>query len=447
MDFLKAKEKGIFFIIKAVLSHFAMAPFLLLFGVVCWFFGYTEFLILFYVLIFTLILLFCEDLKNLFPMVLYVSYFLEDINWGAPVEVYAMAIGVAIVALISFLVKNIITKRSKLKKGDMFVGLIFAIVAFSIGGIGRFNLTYFLITLGLFASTYVLYFIARNFTVDFKNYLPNLFVCGAFIVTVQLAIGNYRLGFFSGVDKHVVYLGAQNVNVVSEMFFFGTVSAIYLGIGKKRDWAYLLFSLTPLLGIYMTYCRTTYAIAIVFTVALTILMVIKSPNKRAFIIGLSVFVLLLILAFIAFYNKIIEELAPMLDKFGDNGRLQHLWPWCWARFKEYPYFGFGFVADEHIPNTYAKYYVVLAHNTPLQWLTSLGVVGSSILTYFYLEKYRIVFRKMTIKKFVYASVIFSLACAGIFDQAPTMDFFMFLTPLIVIASFEDEESDKPKLLY
>ena len=129
----------------------------------------------------------------------------------------------------------------------------------------------------------------------------------------------------------------------------------------------------------------------------------------------------------------------MLSKFGDNGRLQVLWPWCWGKFHEYPYFGFGFVADEHIPNTYAKYYVVLAHNTPLQWLTSLGVVGSSILVYFYLEKYRLVFRRMTMHKLVYISLLIGLAFAGIFDQAPTMDFFMFLMPFLTIASFENNE--------
>lgn len=443
---IKAKENAILKTIKTVLSHYAMAPVLLLFGVVCWLFGLTEFLIFSYVLIFTLILLFCDDLKNLFAMVLYVSYFIEDINWGAPVEIYIMAISVAIVALVLFLVKNLIQKRGKLSKGELFIGLSFELVALCIGGIQRFNIIYFLATIGLFTASYVLYFIAVNFTVDFKKYLVNLLFVGAFILTFQLTIAN--LDYFSNVvDRYTAWLGAQNINVVAEMFFFGTISVIYLGFGKKTDWIYWIFGIIPLFGVYMSYCRTMYFIAVLFTAVLTVLMIIKSPNRKALIIGFSTLIALVLLICVIFFNKIIEELAPLINKFGDNGRMNYLWPWCWARFKEYPYFGYGLVADQHIPNTYAKYYVVLAHNTPLQWLTSLGVVGSSIFTYFYLEKYRLTFRKMTVKKFVYISIILSLAMAGIFDQAPSMDFFMTLTPLLVIASFEKEEKEEIQRLY
>lgn len=441
-----AKENKIISLIKTVLSHYAMAPILLLFGMLCWVFHLTEFLIFSYVLIFILILLFCDDLKNIFPMVFYVSYFLEDINWGAPVEVYVMAIAVAILALVLFLVKNIIDKKGLLSKGEMFIGFAFELVALCIGGIQRFNIIYFLATIGLFTATYVLYFITVNFTVEFKKYLINLFFLGAFIITFQLVIAN--LDFFSNViDRYTAWLGAQNINVVAEMFFFGTICAIYLGLGKKTDWIFWLLGLIPLFGVYMTYCRTMYAISMVFTIILTIIMIVKSPNKKLFIIGLSSLVSVAIVFCAIYYKKILEELAPMLNKFDDNGRVKYLWPWCWARFKEYPYFGYGLVADQHIPNTYAKYYVVLAHNTTLQWLTSFGVVGSSIFAYYYLEKYRLTFKKMTTHKFVYISVILSLALAGILDQAPSMDFFMRLAPLLVIASFEKEESDKPKLLY
>lgn len=439
MHILKEKENLIIRGIKSVLQHYFTAPVLLLYGVLCWMLGISEFLIFCYLFVFIFMLLFCDDLKNIFPMVLYVSYMIEDINWGAPVKLYAMVIAVAVVALALFLIKNILSKKIKLKKGEMFVGCIFAIVAFSIGGIQRFNISYFLATLGLFTATYVLYFIALNFTVDFKKYLSNLFLCGAIIITVQLVIGNYRLGFFHGIDKHVVYLGAQNINVVAEMFFFGAVSAVYLGLGKKNDWVYWLFGLIPIFGIFMTFCRTMYFTVAVVTLFITIIMIIKSPNRKALIIGFACLLVALTVFCLINIKFILEQIEPMLEKFGDNGRLQVLWPWCWGKFHEYPYFGFGFVADEHIPNTYAKFYVVLAHNTPLQWLTSLGVVGSSILVYFYLEKYRLVFRRMTMHKLVYISLLIGLAFAGIFDQAPTMDFFMFLTPFLVIASFENNE--------
>ena len=99
-------------------------------------------------------------------------------------------------------------------------------------------------------------------------------------------------------------------------------------------------------------------------------------------------------------------------------------------------------------------FVIVAHTLCLTGMHNV-ISDSRIITFvirvavpvFFIISGYLLFRKMTIKKFVYASVIFSLAFAGILDQAPTMDFFMFLTPLIVIASFEDEESDKPKLLY
>ena len=73
--------------------------------------------------------------------------------------------------------------------------------------------------------------------------------------------------------------------------------------------------------------------------------------------------------------------------YSGNGR-QILWPWCWNKFKENPLFGIGFVSkDDSVPTLVSTDSIVLAHNSILQYLTSLGIIGTLMMGYFYFKKY------------------------------------------------------------
>ena len=88
-----------------------------------------------------------------------------------------------------------------------------------------------------------------------------------------------------------------------------------------------------------------------------------------------------------------------------NGR-EDLWPWCLNMFKQAPLFGNGFIATEYPPEVIAnKLNIILAHNSLVQWLCSLGIIGTGLMGYFYYCKYDVLLKNLTLEKFVYAIAV------------------------------------------
>ena len=426
---LNEKLNNVLSVIKTALSHEYFSAVLLLCGFICWFFGLTNLLVYSYVSIFILTLILCQDVKNIFSMVFFVAFFITDITGEeVPWTTYIIAISLAVITLIGFLVKNVITNRKNIKKGQMFYAFIFAGVAFLMGGIQRFNYLAFLITLGLFVATYILYFIIVNFTQNFKDFFIKLFVFGGIILAVQTII--------TKTDKSVidfVMLGTQHINVLCEYLLISLICAFVLAI-EKDNLLFIVPVLLYLLGVFLTECTTVKILSIVAMVVLMVIAVIKAKKKGIYLTVFGVATLCVLILLILKREEIFAKFTAFFNGSAqDNGR-KVLWPWCFDRFKEYPVFGYGFVSDMHVPTTRNNYLlIVLAHNTPLQWLTSLGIVGCLLMAYFYFSKYKIAFSKITLSKLAYALILIFIEVCGLLDQAPAMDFFMFFIPLAIIA--------------
>ena len=134
-----------------------------------------------------------------------------------------------------------------------------------------------------------------------------------------------------------------------------------------------------------------------------------------------------------FTDHILKFIDMIIAKIrrGLNGR-DELWPWCVRRFLEYPALGYGFIASETVPTVRVN--LVLAHNTLLQWLTSTGIIGTSLMVYFYIRKYKAVFSgaRSVAKTFIILAVI-CVELTGMMDQAAAMDIFVFSLPVLLLA--------------
>ena len=212
-----------------------------------------------------------------------------------------------------------------------------------------------------------------------------------------------------------------------------------LGVKHKSDVFFFILSLYFVFALFLSCCRTMLAISCLAEVAVYVFLIVFSPKKLNFLWLTLLLVAVAITGCILFEDRISKFIAMILEKLGRglNGR-ESLWPWCIEKFLSYPVFGYGFIASEAPPTVRTN--LVLAHNTLLQWCTSLGVIGASMMSFFYIAKYKTLLKGFNSSRLFALIAILGIELSGILDQAAAMDFFVFLIPIILISSVETAES-------
>ncbi len=431
-----------FSVIRRVFESYLLVPVVFGYAFFCWYFNNSLLTVAGFVTVFALILIFAKNVNNIFALILYVSFFIKDIySEGTPWTFYVIIIAVALIVLIAFIIKTLIVKKGEIKKGSMFPAIIVSSIAFMLGGVvGRFNILNFIITFAFSLALFVVYFIANNCTKNLGKYLAYVFMVGAIFITAQICVVKLRNGdLFNGYPYDEVFkFSAQTLNTAAIYLLLGIIGLFYLGFKKKYDIICFILSFVIVFGIFISCCRTVLAVTVPVMIAMFICMTIYSPKKYNFLWLFLAGVAVAIGVYLKFTAQIMDFIDMIVQKIsrGLNGR-ETLWPWCIERFLEYPVFGYGFVADEFVPTIPSKTYIIMAHNTALQWLTSLGVLGTAFMSYFYIVKYK-TFGKFNSNKIFYLLAILSVELTGVFDQAAAMDFFTHLVPLLLISGMEEK---------
>lgn len=439
-EILKKRESSPAEKLGRILESGYFVPAALIYGLICWFFKLTFFVVYGYLAAFLLILIFCENVKNVFVPVLYISYVIPDIVSDPHLVLYAVAVGIAYVSLFVFAIFRGLEKEKRgerLVKGELFFPFIlFSVALVLAGAIGNFNPLATLITFGFCSVVLVLYFIARNFTKGLTDGLALTFLCGAAGLTLQVLLYAFlksRKDF--GPDS---FFAAQNVNVFAIMITLGIVSCFKLGVGKKTDaWCFLL-SCVYYFGVLETCCRMMIVISTVLEIGVTVAFIVRSEKKTQFIYA-GLCILAIAGCSFAFYDELIK---PVVDRIigkitGSfwSGR-DEIFRFALEKGREFPIFGYGFLAGEGDPSQ--REGVLLIHNTVLQWICSLGYLGASLSVWFYASKYKVAFDKRNPQRTFTALYILVIALSGITDQAASMDIFYFLLPLLFVAGAESE---------
>ncbi|MBQ7453368.1 MAG: O-antigen ligase family protein [Clostridia bacterium] len=386
-----------------------------------------------------LVFVVCDDAKNALVPLLTVAFFLNSFKDSKVYVFYIIAASLFVVGAIYYLVKMLAIRKAKATKGKMFYAMIAYAVAVFFGGlIGHFNIVVSLILLGFCLAIYFCYFILLNFSENLKDAVRWFFIIVSIELFVQLIISHTGQGDFawSLVHRNVLEIGVQNINVASIYVMLGMIASLWLAYeNKKYDVYYALAAFAQYLLIFFLYSRMTTLTATIALIACGIYVFVKSENKKRFsfwAIGLVVVIALLSAIFWSMINDIVQSYTARLA--GGNGR-ETLWPWCFEKFKENPWFGIGFISAEPVPCVSTPS-VVMAHNTILQYLTSTGIVGTAIMMYFFVVKYRVVFNDF--KKFDWfgAIMVVGVALIGITDQSQTIDIFMISISLGLVALCE-----------
>ena len=390
---------------------------------------------------------FCDDVTNFFAPILVISFLIKPVGFKEYYLWYFICALVVLIAFVAFIIKRIIKKDCSIKKGKMFWPLMICFFAFLIGGIiGHFKAINSLYVLGICFVLYVCYFIAVNFCKNLKDKMFFILLLSGILIYLCFVVSCIKTGdFISAVlFRYVTVVGAQNINVASLFILLGMVASFYMAEKfKKFDYLFYALAVVMCASVVTTFCRGSIFIAIIAFLALTIILFIKSKHKwQLGIITIAVVAILgiSILAGNNLINGVIDTLITKI-KTGSDGR-EELWPWCFNKFKQNWAFGIGFISEEPVPTVASN--MVLAHNTILQWLTSLGVFGSLLISVFYYGKYKQLFKGVNKNRFFVVFLILVIAVSGVFDQAAAMDIFTNIVVLIMLATVE-EENQQPSV--
>ncbi|MBE7089251.1 MAG: O-antigen ligase family protein [Clostridiales bacterium] len=434
--------------IRSALESIYLVPIMFLIGSICWWFSLSLVSVAVFAGVAVLIFLFCKNVNNFFALLFYVSFFIKNIyvgntNWIG----YIVSIAIAVVFIFAFAIKMIIVEKISLKDSKMAIAIILSSVAFLLGGvIGRFDILVFAITLGLSLATFVIYLIARHRTCELTKYFAKLFMIGGVFLIINILAHRLSLTgsiFIGKPQGELFFFSSQTLNTAAIYIMLAIGGCYFFGAGKKWDVLWFLLSVFFYGAVILTSCRAAILVASLVIIAIFVLFIVQSKRRLNFLwltLALALCLGVVLIVFRGQVGKLIAMIGEKLNS-GLNGR-DELWPWCIEMFKKYPVFGFGFVADEPVPSLSHNTTVALAHNTPLQWLTSLGIIGTLVMCYFYFVKYKIVFKGASLNKCFLIISILAIELIGMFDQTPSMDIFMYILAVVLIACCE-----RPKKQY
>ena len=410
-------------------------------AMIFWFLGLPKAGVISMAIFVSLTFLLCDDIKLLFASFFYVPYFSIDIFSVGEIIFFLIIIAIVLTTIIYFFIKH---RHVKVKKGNLFWGLMIADLAFLLGGIvGHFNIKNFAIILGLNIAIYILYFLAINHTKNLISYLMLSFV----VVGICLVLQHTSLILKSGnileciTGRQLIFLGEVSINTVALYYALGVIGGFYLfKKAQKHKWLYCVLSVVMIIFMLLTYCRGVIFTSGLVIFTLCIIAIAKSPNKKKLSIICSSILAVTIALIFAIPSSREIALRFLARGTAPNGR-DKLWTWCVEQFKSSPVFGVGFVSNECPPSLSIN--LVMAHNTILQWFTSLGIVGTCMMIPFYYEKYKIFFGKYNFEKIVGVCALLCIELDGIVGATSTMFFFIFAIAIVLVGAVENENKSCP----
>lgn len=431
--------------IRKVLESFWVVPVTFAVAFICRLLDITVVSVVIAVALSCCTLALCKDVKNVLAIVFYGPFYIKNVRTSSNEILLTVAIVILVVALLMFTIYKLITfsKQKTLKKGALYIPFAVATVGYLLGGIGySYKLSTAVTVLMLCLATFCFYFICLNCTQNLGRFMCKVFIVGAVFVSLLIMYENYlSYGDILSIFKRNFlnrWVGSENINDAALFILLGVCGAFYLGYKTERDGIFLIVATVLCFFIMITYCRTAIALAGLTMVTFTVLSFVKSPDKKRYAVYLGSCLLAGAVIIAVCWNIVYPIISALADKRGGSGR-ELLWPWCIEKFKEAPVFGIGFkyYGEGGVPSVgEGKYAYVLAHNTILQWLCSLGVVGTVAMLFFTVCKYRIIEKDFKGEGFLLRLTIIFFALSGVFDQSVQMDPFIYNIIMVLIASVE-----------
>jgi O-antigen ligase len=368
-------------------------------------------------------------------------------GWRLPLFITLGALTLA--GIVTFFFKNKIYLKVNFKKTPLLLPILILSAAFLTNGLFSGKWAFGNILFGL-ANVVVYFFVfimiyhglGEERAEESTKYFSYVSVLICLIISVEIAaniITNENAIVNGAINKVEMALGWGIWNLVGVSLAV-LIPVIFYGVFNNRyPWIYFAAATLSWIMAVITMSRNALIFSSLAYGACVIIACFKGKNKKAFRIITALGILLFIAFAIVFWDKVYAVFSDYFSRgLSDNGRFK-LWKAAFKNFLDSPLFGggfYGFDVETDVFGPLAKQ----AHNTVLQLLSAMGVVG--FLAYFY-YRYKTalyIFKNRSLSKTLMAISI------GVFLFSSLLDNFVFnvypvfyYTVALVIIIKEDEE--------
>ena len=436
--------------IKTYLQSVTCVPVLLALALICFLLNQVPIIVFTWAAYVFAVLMICPDKKNIFPIFIFIPNFISNVYEQIFLKYYIVCVGLVILGVFYVFISTLIIKKKTANLGKMFYPILIADVAFLLAGvIDHFDIYQFLAVLGFCIILYPLYFIALNNTENLNGSILKYLIFGAVAIALLIFLRNIfldaEIGIFHG--RANTWIGALNINESAIYVMAGMIACLFVGLNKKYGFLYLALALFLYFTIVIMCSRCIMAISTVALAFLICYVIILSEKKLYYFLTLLSAVLLIVVFYFSMrqaMDEAIEELKIRVLKGNLTGR-DIIWKDCIERFKEYKIFGWGYLMTPN--NTVAENsdtILVFAHNTFIQWITCVGIVGTLLLVPYYVMKYYIVFNGKKLIKLPLIITVICIELSGMLDSAASMSVFIYILNYALLASAEQITQKKVK---
>ena len=408
-----------------------------------WFFDMGIYGIMFMGALLGIVFALCKDLTPITVIVFEIVQVVSDVNAVVFDAVFIVAVCIVVIILVGGMVVHIvrfkpINKNMRLK--GFSVALIACGISIIIGGIDVLPERQILPALVIMFYGIVVIFCALIFNdglgkENSERLVRNIIygVLGSSVLAaVQMFTVLIELGDVFGAiaSKYEISTGYGYPNYLAYLYTRAIPICIYLASKKEKgSFLWLLGAYFFAICIVITSCRAALLMGAIVGVASIVYFGIKTKKKKEFFITIGVLVLITAIGLIIIRDEI-KSLFATLFRMGldSNGRFD-LWKTGIERFKEHPIFGVGIDydiggrLDKHPTNTpYTPYWY---HNTVVQILCSLGVVGCIVFAFYFYRQYRAftLVKKLNVKALMFTLIAIQLISLLDIEFLTPQDFF------------------------
>ncbi len=250
-----------------------------------------------------------------------------------------------------------------------------------------------------------------------------------------------------GVDKGSLLFGWGNSTAIGGMLAFLMPSGFYFAHSHKHGWIYYLLSGFIYIGVVLSQSRGALGAATLTLLLSLVTLFIGGKNRKINRIFTGAVVAVGLVGAVLLHEKVLRVLQTMLEiGLRDRGRFD-IWENALKKFLEYPIFGAGFYTDFYYSGWKKDVYPYLYHNTPIQVLSSGGIVAFSAYVWHRFTTVRMVVKKPTPYKLfggycILGLLIFCLIEVIFFATYPTLIYAILLMFLSKSDAYIEEATNE-----
>ena len=353
------------------------------------------------------------------------------------------ACGAGFLCLIWYIYREFVRKRRKPNFGKLWTGMALAGFACLLSGIlcPTYEKINMLSVLGTSLAVYALYFLVLNCTdaCDLRRFACKILMVAAFVAVAEMLV------FFAGchdlqtvIESKTTRIGWGVTNNIASLLLMAIPATFYLMLEERQGWTLMFAVLVFCMALFITFSRGNILIALFVIPAAFVYTLIKSPYRFRILLATGGALLLFGLFFLCFSAELSHYFSFFFDfaeNAGDRGRII-LWQAAWQRFLENPVFGCGFMKDGNGT-------LWMVHCTPLEILSSAGVVGVLGCVLFYLQRFGMIFRRFSAFRFFALLILAAFELYGLIDVMLFSFHTIYVYLFLVAAEKETPDLRKP----